>query len=114
MFNVSLNERRDFARLTPNAGIDTSSSPGDMLVHYSTPTGALTSFSAPITSINSFYFDVSFAGQPVQCNETDGTCKNLKEKYRFEEGMSSTEQNAWKYVLDVDGNGVSGRFHRMM
>lgn len=85
-----------------------------MLVRYSTDSGALTSFTAPVAAINDFYFNVAFAGQPVQCDELDGTCKNLQREYRFEEGMSSTEQNAFKYVIDVDGNGFSGRFHRLM
>jgi hypothetical protein len=28
--------------------------------------------------------------------------------------MSEEEQNSYRYVIDVDGNGWSGRFHRLM
>lgn len=83
-------------------------------LHSCTPSGALTSFRAPLSSINSHYFNIAFAGQPLQCNKHDGTCTSIAKEYRFEKGMNEEEMGAYRYVLDVDGNGPSSRFRRIM
>lgn len=56
-----------------------------------------------MADLNSAYFDVAFAGQPIQC-ENDGTCDAVKRTYRFSDRqMGQEEANMYKYVIDVDG-----------
>jgi hypothetical protein len=31
-----------------------------------------------VSDISKFYFDMKLAGGPLQCNETDGTCDEMK------------------------------------
>jgi len=38
----------------------------------------------------------------------------MKDQFRFEPHMSADDANEFKYVLDVDGNAWSGRFHKLM
>lgn len=73
----------------------------------------LHSFDAPLASLNPGYFDVLFTGEPLQC--TDGACEAMLRHLPFaKESMTAEEANTYKYILDVDGNGWSGRFHRLM
>ena len=73
----------------------------------------LHSFDASLASLNPGYFDVLFTGEPLQC--TDGACEAMLRHLPFaKEGMGAEEANTYKYILDVDGNGWSGRFHRLM
>ncbi|GAA5996568.1 uncharacterized protein JCM10292_003058 [Rhodotorula paludigena] len=65
-----------------------------------------------LTGLNHEYMDVSFAGGPVQCDEE--TCKVMAELIHFDQTMGLNEAYRYKYVMDVDGNGWSGRFHRLM
>ncbi|GAA6025765.1 hypothetical protein JCM10207_000786 [Rhodosporidiobolus poonsookiae] len=62
--------------------------------------------------LNRAYMDVSFSGGPVQCDPE--TCEIMKEMIDFKETMGLNEAYQYKYVMDVDGNGWSGRFHRLM
>lgn len=62
--------------------------------------------------LNRAYMDVAFAGGPVQCDEE--TCKVMSELIEFRDTMGLNEAYQYKYVMDVDGNGWSGRFHRLM
>ena len=38
----------------------------------------------------------------------------MQNNYRFTPPMSVKDQNEFKYILDVDGNAWSGRFHRLV
>lgn len=58
-------------------------------------------------------YDVKLAQKPIQCHEDDGTCDELA-KLGFAEYQSPDELHRFKYLLDVDGNGWSGRFRRLM
>ncbi|KAJ7591707.1 glycosyltransferase family 90 protein [Mycena floridula] len=62
--------------------------------------------------LNTALFDVAFAPKPVQC--TPGLCNILRTKYRWTKKMSFRKAGFYRYVLDVDGNGWSGRFKRLM
>jgi hypothetical protein len=64
--------------------------------------------------LNYQLFDVAFTGEPVQCHEFDGTCDAIRNSYRFDEVMNQNEANDYKYVIDIDGNGWSGRYHRLL
>lgn len=85
-----------------------------MSVRFATLNGAIRRFIGKISEINAFYFDISYAGSPVQCDENQGTCAEYLKNYLFTPPMSVKEQNGYKYILDVDGNAWSGRFHRLM
>ncbi|SGY20402.1 BQ5605_C016g08039 [Microbotryum silenes-dioicae] len=63
-------------------------------------------------NLNKAQCDVSFSGGPVQCD--DETCAIMKEEIEFRPTMGLTDSYKYKYVFDVDGNGWSGRFHRLM
>lgn len=73
--------------------------------------GPLTSFLALSKSLTSHYLDLKFLSPPQQCGDPIA-CENLKKDFEWDEWMSVEEQNLSKYILDVDGNGWSGRFHR--
>lgn len=75
---------------------------------------SLKTFTAPISSVNSCYFDVRFSGAPVSCSQRDGTCDSMRREYDFDAIGSRTESNSYKYVLDIDGNGPSRDFHRLL
>ena len=62
--------------------------------------------------LNSVYMDTSFAGAPAQCDAE--TCKWLSENIDFAPTQGLAESYQYKYMIDVDGNGWSGRFHRLM
>lgn len=58
-------------------------------------------------------WDVKLAQKPIQCEEDDGTCSELA-KLGFAEYQSPDDLHANRFLLDVDGNGWSGRFRRLM
>lgn len=60
------------------------------------------------------YLDFGFAGQPTQCNEADGSCAAVAAAIQFDEPLTWNTANDYKYMLDVDGNAWSGRFHRLL
>lgn len=75
----------------------------------------LTSFTAPLSSLNPRYFDISFVGGPFQCSKDDGTCESMARHLPFtKQEMTFDQANEYKYVIDIDGNGWSGRFDRLM
>ncbi|GAA5979810.1 hypothetical protein JCM5350_002056 [Sporobolomyces pararoseus] len=74
--------------------------------------GAISEKDFPVSKLNDAYMDVSFAGGPVQCDEE--TCEIMREMIDFRPTMGLNEAYKYKYVMDVDGNGWSGRFHRLM
>ncbi|CAH7687024.1 glycosyl transferase family 90-domain-containing protein [Phakopsora pachyrhizi] len=59
-----------------------------------------------------YKFDVEFAGEPIQCSKL--VCKKLRKIAKFGEWVEPRISNLYKYALDVDGNGWSGRFHRLL
>lgn len=62
--------------------------------------------------INDRFMDVSFSGAPAQCDEE--TCETMRKTIDFAPTMGLEEQNQYRYLMDVDGNGWSGRFHRLL
>ncbi|GJN90841.1 hypothetical protein Rhopal_003855-T1 [Rhodotorula paludigena] len=59
------------------------------------------------------WFDFRFLGKPQQCGDPE-VCAEFEKDFLWDEWMTPDEQNEYKYVIDVDGNGWSGRFHRLM
>lgn len=93
----------------------------------------LEEMSVEVKAMNAAYMDVSFSGGPVQCDAR--TCNlmsktidfaptmGLDESYQVRPFRCPLSRHCWrvaltraqyKYVMDVDGNGWSGRFHRLM
>lgn len=88
--------------------------------------------------LNDLYMDTSFAGALQQCDAE--TCEILEKQFDIKPTIGLDESNTvrlsltplslpsspfatgadglaleqYKYVFDVDGNGWSGRFHRLM
>lgn len=62
--------------------------------------------------INSLFMDTSFSGGPVQCDPD--TCQLMDQIFDFAPTMGLDESYQYKYLIDVDGNGWSGRFHRLI
>jgi len=62
--------------------------------------------------INPAIMDVAFGGQPILC--TPDVCDIVKHAYPWRERQLNKEAGNYKYVIDVDGNGWSGRFKRLM
>ncbi|GAA5982713.1 hypothetical protein JCM5350_006223 [Sporobolomyces pararoseus] len=89
-----------------------------------------TSTPIPLTSLTSYYLDIAFSGQPLQCSNSklDQTCKDLSRDPQLrwdnpphlqgKRGVTllspEEEENQYKYVLDVDANYISGKFKRLM
>jgi len=63
-------------------------------------------------AINEAYMDLSFSGVPAQCDPD--ICDLMNEIIDFAPTMGLEEQNQYRYLMDVDGNGWSGRFHRLL
>ncbi|KAJ1307235.1 hypothetical protein OPQ81_001349 [Rhizoctonia solani] len=62
--------------------------------------------------LNERLMDVAFAGNPIQCEEP--VCTQMKSIFEYRSHMSWPEANEYKYILDIDGNGWSARFKRLM
>jgi len=65
-----------------------------------------------MAKINPAFMDMSFTHQPVQCDEK--MCNFLREEYEFRKKIPQRKANRYKYFIDVDGNGWSGRFRKLM
>ncbi|WOO79458.1 Beta-1,2-xylosyltransferase 1 [Vanrija pseudolonga] len=63
--------------------------------------------------LNKKYFDIKLSGRPHQC-DPDGTCDEMAKEIKFGSRVEPEEAIKYKYVLDVDGNGWSSRFHRLL
>ncbi|WVW84823.1 hypothetical protein I302_106858 [Kwoniella bestiolae CBS 10118] len=61
-----------------------------------------------------FYYDMKLSGRPIQCSEEDGTCEDMRQEIQWAGHQGAEELNRHKFLLDIDGNGWSGRFRRLM
>ena len=64
--------------------------------------------------LNRALMDIAFAGEPIFCRES--VCDTMKKEYPFGKKIPAGRGGAaqYKYLLDVDGNGWSARFRRLM
>lgn len=67
-----------------------------------------------VKSMGAKWFDIGLAGGPVQCDESDGSCEELRKAFEWRQYMNKEESVANKFVVDVDGNAWSSRFRRLM
>ncbi|GLB41254.1 putative glycosyltransferase family 90 protein [Lyophyllum shimeji] len=56
--------------------------------------------------------DVAFAGKPLSC--AGEMCEELARIFEFRKPQSFKAAGQYKYILDVDGNGWSSRFKRLI
>ncbi|TEB27987.1 hypothetical protein FA13DRAFT_1736176 [Coprinellus micaceus] len=62
--------------------------------------------------VNPALLDVAFAEEAVMCDPK--TCDELERLYPFRPFQGTEEAGQYKYVFDIDGNGWSGRFKRLI
>ncbi|WRT67552.1 uncharacterized protein IL334_004524 [Kwoniella shivajii] len=67
-----------------------------------------------ISKLNEAYMDVGLTGVPHQCKKEDGTCDEMANEIIFKDRVRPEEAAKYKYVFDIDGNGWSSRFHRLI
>ncbi|KAG9026634.1 Glycosyltransferase Family 90 domain containing protein [Tulasnella sp. JGI-2019a] len=61
---------------------------------------------------NENLMDIGFVDEAIQC--TEEICKVMERDLAFKPLMSSEEMVQYKYLMDIDGNGWSARFKRLM
>ncbi|KLT43057.1 hypothetical protein CC85DRAFT_284814 [Cutaneotrichosporon oleaginosum] len=61
-----------------------------------------------------WFFNMRLAGGPIQCDEDDGTCDEMQEEIEWAPYDPPSATRDAKFLLDIDGNGWSGRFRRLM
>ncbi|GAA94281.1 glycosyltransferase family 90 protein [Mixia osmundae IAM 14324] len=76
-----------------------------------TPEGTV-SVSAPLKQISERLVDVAVVGKPIQCDVD--VCEELKKTVNFAPFVPLTTSLKHRYIIDIDGNGWSGRFYRLM
>ncbi|KZO99351.1 glycosyltransferase family 90 protein [Calocera viscosa TUFC12733] len=62
--------------------------------------------------LNTVLADTAFTREPLQCDKKQ--CEEMREMFEWRGLLTQTQQNEYKYVLDVDGNGWSARFKRLI
>ncbi|KIL62815.1 glycosyltransferase family 90 protein [Amanita muscaria Koide BX008] len=62
--------------------------------------------------VNPAMMDTAFVDTPISC--TPAVCEKLPKMYNWRGRQTHAEAGRYKYVIDVDGNGWSGRFKRLM
>jgi len=67
-----------------------------------------------LTKLNQKYLDAGYVGQLHQCTPEEGGCEAIPKHIQTVQGMDWESQNDYKYIVDMDGNAWSGRFHRLM
>lgn len=94
-----------------------SSGPGNLTIYYApndtdTFLGNMQTFTAPHSELGKHYFDFEFSGKAIQCGD-EASCAEVTSMFDWDtDFMSASTQNSYKYLMDTDGNGWSGRFHR--
>ncbi|ORY32301.1 glycosyl transferase family 90-domain-containing protein [Naematelia encephala] len=65
-----------------------------------------------LAELNGELMDVGFSGQAMQCDPE--VCAKVNKEYNFGSWKDWNASNKYKYLLDIDGNGWSARFKRLM
>jgi hypothetical protein len=65
-------------------------------------------------NLNRKLFDIGLSYEPIQCDVEDGSCAAIKAELPFREVKTFSEENHYRYILDIDGNAWSARFHRLL
>ncbi|GAA6037062.1 hypothetical protein JCM8097_005532 [Rhodosporidiobolus ruineniae] len=75
--------------------------------------GPVKDFLVSAAHLASSFLDIKFDSSPTQCGDGQA-CEDFENEFEWAEFMMPEENNQYKYLIDVDGNGWSGRFHRLM
>ncbi|BGP55808.1 hypothetical protein JCM8202_005626 [Rhodotorula sphaerocarpa] len=75
--------------------------------------GPVSTFSTRAQALAKHWFDFKFLGEAKQCGNPE-MCSDFEKDFLWDDWMDPVKQAEYKYVIDVDGNGWSGRFHRLM
>ncbi|TKA58044.1 hypothetical protein B0A53_00446 [Rhodotorula sp. CCFEE 5036] len=75
--------------------------------------GPMETFQARAQALARHWFDFRFLGEAKQCGDP-AMCDSFEKDFLWDDWMDPAKQAEYKYVIDVDGNGWSGRFHRLM
>ncbi|KAG9311109.1 glycosyl transferase family 90-domain-containing protein [Chiua virens] len=67
-----------------------------------------------LAHVNPAWMDIAFTEKPIGCDERGGTCKEMTKMWEFRRAQGRHEEGRYKFILDIDGNGWSGRFKRLM
>jgi hypothetical protein len=70
--------------------------------------------SYPRAEVTEKYLDVGLVGPLVQCTEPEPFCKEVAEQMKFLEVVSQSRGQDAKFVADIDGNGWSQRYARLL
>ncbi|KAG8905165.1 Glycosyltransferase Family 90 domain containing protein [Tulasnella sp. 403] len=62
--------------------------------------------------LNRYLMDVAFVREPLQCEPS--VCAYVKKHFRYAGVWAEDEVNDYKFVFDIDGNGWSARFKRLI
>ncbi|CED82855.1 Endoplasmic reticulum protein EP58, contains filamin rod domain and KDEL motif [Phaffia rhodozyma] len=60
------------------------------------------------------WLDLGFVGSPTRCVEADGTCAEMSNMFNFRSKIEPLKASKFRYQLDVDGDGASTRFRRLL
>ncbi|WVW82295.1 hypothetical protein I302_104301 [Kwoniella bestiolae CBS 10118] len=66
----------------------------------------------PLSQLNAELMDVAFVDEAIQCDPK--ICRRVQAGYKFGARKDWSQGNQYKYLLDIDGNGWSARFKRLM
>ncbi|KIJ63849.1 glycosyltransferase family 90 protein [Hydnomerulius pinastri MD-312] len=64
--------------------------------------------------VNPAWMDVAFAGGAVGCDHEAGTCEQMEAVWEFRRKQGRREEGRYKFIFDIDGNGWSSRFKRLI
>ncbi|TFK70244.1 hypothetical protein BDN72DRAFT_766794 [Pluteus cervinus] len=64
------------------------------------------------SKVNPALFDIAFAGAPLQCSPE--VCDTLARQFEWRRYQDQAQAGQFKYILDIDGNGWSSRFKRLI
>ncbi|RSH91311.1 hypothetical protein EHS25_009610 [Saitozyma podzolica] len=67
-----------------------------------------------VKELNEKWLDIGLSGGPAQCNQEDGTCDVMAKEIDFMDRVRKEDSVKYKFAVDVDGNGWSSRFRRLL
>ncbi|KAG9311046.1 hypothetical protein JVU11DRAFT_8944 [Chiua virens] len=70
--------------------------------------------SVRLARINPAWMDMAFAEGPIGCDKTGGTCREMEKLWEYRSKQGRREEGRYKFIFDIDGNGWSSRFKRLI
>ena len=79
--------------------------------------GSIRAVSRTSAQLSNHYYDISFAGEPLQCDDSDGSCAAVRRGYAFAQrqvtadghNFDQSQANQYRYVVDVVRQRYGGR-----